>query len=550
MFPFLAKEGWPRHQENGPVPKRRGRGGQFGEIFRPKHFAELFLRLRPIGLALRATPSAALRWLRDFLLMPQTPLLCKEGNAWDTIPACMDRRTALKLGAGFSVLAGTGAYGGYHLLPLSPSRALESVDSLARRFYTGLNDEQRAETCVKYDHPLRQYHNRGVWGGGRAVVFGFTREQRGLLTDLLYAGLSANGRKRVPEEYFARWTGVHELRVLICGDPTAPPYQVIFTGTHLNLRVGGTSREGAAFGGPQVYGDQHGNERVGLPGNVYRGQFLIGQRLLRTLDDGRRKHALIEKAPVQTQIELQGRHGSFPGIPVAELTQEGKGLARELVEEILSTYPPDDVTYARECLEANGGVHALFLSYYLHGEDGDIPEAQVFRLEGPAAVFYFRGYPHVHAFLNVAMDGDAPLSVGEPLGNNPAWLDRHGVKALFETALRVQTGAELAYYNETSVAGRLRAGAIRSGDIYSLESWQEAVEIVEIRGSNLSAALLAQLRERGGALATEKNYTVATTTYVSNQSSQKLGRIEARRSDRMLRDLTVDYLRSHGFGSV
>jgi hypothetical protein len=40
--------------KNGPVQKRRGRGGRFGEIFRPKHFAEL------------TTPSAALRWLRDF----------------------------------------------------------------------------------------------------------------------------------------------------------------------------------------------------------------------------------------------------------------------------------------------------------------------------------------------------------------------------------------------------------------------------------------------------------------------------------------------------
>ncbi len=46
----------------------RRRGGQSGEIFRLEHFAEL------------TTPSAALWWLRDFLLMPQTPLLFKEGN--------------------------------------------------------------------------------------------------------------------------------------------------------------------------------------------------------------------------------------------------------------------------------------------------------------------------------------------------------------------------------------------------------------------------------------------------------------------------------------
>src|SRR5436309_7178542 len=185
----------------------------------------------------------------------------------------MDRRTALKFGAGFGVLAGAGLYGGYRFLPPAPSRTLELVDSLARRLYTSLDSNQRAESCVGYDHPMRQYHNRGVGGGGRSIFSGFTRNQQRILTDLLYAGLSANGRTRIPEEYFARWTGVLEMRVLICGDPTAPPYQVIFTGPHLNFRLGGKSREGAAFGGPHVYGDQRGNERVGLPGNLYRDQF-------------------------------------------------------------------------------------------------------------------------------------------------------------------------------------------------------------------------------------------------------------------------------------
>lgn len=461
----------------------------------------------------------------------------------------MNRRTALKVGASLGVGAGAGLYGVYRFLPPWRSRALEPVDVLARRLYTGLDPEQRAEACVDYNHPLRQYHNRGVWGGGRSVVFGFNRQQRQILTDLLYAGLSSEGRERVPEEYFTRWTGVHSMRVLICGDPAAAPYQVVLTGAHLNLRLGGKSREGAAFGGPQVYGDQRGNERPGLPGNLYRDQFLLGQRLLRSLDAGRKKQALLEEAPVQTQIQLQGRHGSFPGIPVAGLAPEGKALARELVERIFSTYPADDVTYARECLAANGGISALFLSYYAHGEDGEIPEGQVFRLEGPSAVFYFRGYPHVHAFLNVTMDGDAPLSVGEPLGNNPAWLGRTGVKALFETALRSQTGADLAYYDESSVAGRLRPGLIRSGDIYSLESWQESVQVVEVRGSNLSATLLADLRKRGVAPDAAKTYTIATTTYAASDLTDKLGRIDARHAGPMLRDLAVAYLRSHGFTS-
>ncbi len=174
----------------------------------------------------------------------------------------------------------------------------------------------------------------------------------------------------------------------------------------------------------------------------------------------------------------------------------------------------------------------------------------MFRLEGPAAVFYFRGYPHVHAFINVAMDGDAPLSVGEPLGHNPDWLEGKGVKSLFEAALRSETGADLAYYDEDSVAGRLRPGTVRSGDIYSLESWQEKATIVKIRGSDLGPALREGLRARGLDPHPEQLYSVATTAYVAARESEQLGRIQSRRQGTMLRDLTVAYLRSHGFAKA
>jgi Protein of unknown function (DUF3500) len=459
----------------------------------------------------------------------------------------MDRRKFLKLGASASALAGAGLYGRYRLLPPSPSSVLESADVLAQRLFAGLDDVQRAACCVAYDDPMRQYHNRGVWGGGSSVFSGFDHAQRPILVDLLYAGLSEAGRLRVPDEYYTRWPGVHSMRVLICGDPTAPPYQILLTGAHLNLRIGGKCREGVAFGGPQVYGDQRGNERVGLPGNLYRDQFLLAQRLMRGLDNGRRRAATIAEAPIQTQIELQGRRGAIPGLPLGELAADERALARELVESILSTWPAQDVAYARECLAANGGVDALAFSTYEHGEDGLIPEGQVFRLEGPAAVFHFRGHPHVHAFVNVAMDGDAPLSVGESLGDNPLALEGESVQALFERALRSQTGADLAHYPRSSVVGRLRAGPIRSGDIYTLESWQDSAEAVSIRGANLSAALRAKLESGGSAVETQRLYRVATTRHAASALESELGQIESRAGAALVRELTVAHLRAQPF---
>jgi Protein of unknown function (DUF3500) len=456
----------------------------------------------------------------------------------------MNRRTAFKVGAGLGVAGAAGALG-YQVVPLAPSAQLQPVDALARQLYATLDAEQRADSCVPYDHPLRQYHNRGVWGGGREVMFGFSRHQRSLLTDLVHAGLSAEGRDRLPDQDLTRWSGVNSMRVLICGDPASPPYQIVMTGVHLNLRLGGASLEGAAFGGPQVYGDQRGNDRPGLPNNVYREQFVIAQRLFQGMDAAIQQRAMIERAPVQTAIELQGPNGIFPGVRISDLEAGDKALARTLVERIVSTYAKDDVAYALACISANGGVDGMSLSYYARGEDGAIPEAQVFRLEGPGAVLYFRGYPHVHAFINIAMNGDAPLSSGEYLADNPAWIEAAGVKSLFETAMRNETGADLGYYPEESVAGRLRPGPIRSGDIYTLESWDEVVEVGDVHGSALQWTPLAKLAQ--SEIDGTKMYKVATTRYGVGRLKDELGPVEARRPRGMLRDLTIAYVKRHGF---
>ena len=192
---------------------------------------------------------------------------------------------------------------------------------------------------------------------------------------------------------------------------------------------------------------------------------------------------------------------------------------------------------------------ALAISYYQRGEDGAIPDGQVFRIEGPGAVLYFRGYPHVHAFVNIAMDGNAPLSSGEPLADNPAWLDRDGVRRLFEAALRVETGAALGYYPRDSVAGRLRPGTIRSGDIYTLESWQEDVAVATVHGSVLADVRLIddvvhQPIDRS------TTYRVASTKWGIDRLREQVGRVESEETRGLLRDLTVRYVKKHGFASV
>ncbi|HEX4804091.1 MAG TPA: DUF3500 domain-containing protein [Myxococcaceae bacterium] len=449
-------------------------------------------------------------------------------------------------------LAGAGLAGRYALLPPSRSRKLGSPRELAIRFYESLDAKDRQRVCAGYDDPIRQYHNRGVSGGGLwANPANLGREQRSIVNDLLHAGLSEPGRQRVPNEFFTKWPGVHAMHVLLCGDPKTPPWQLILTGPHLNLRIGGRSREGAAFGGPLVYGDQRGNSIQGLPDNLYRFQFQTAHRLFQTLRPEQQRLALQETSPIQTDIQLQGSQGSFAGVQIAAISSQSRAIARELIDGILSTYPAEDVAYALQCLEHHGGLERLYLSYYEDSEVDRSGQFQNFRLEGPAAVFYFRGYPHVHAFINVGMDGDEPLSVGEPLGNNPALVQGAGVKRLFEAAMRNHAGSDFAYYDVNSVAGRLRKGPIRSGDIYTLESWQDFVAHLEIKGSNLSTTLVQELRSRGTEPDPRRTYTIATTGYVAGElATEKLGTVVSRQKSGLVRDVAIAYLRKHGFSAA
>lgn len=467
----------------------------------------------------------------------------------------MNRRRVLKVGAGVIGVAAVGAgFAAYRYLPPAPSANLRTPRALAADLLNTLDPEVRGRVLAEYDHPYRQYHNRGVWAGGKDVGIniaseGFSWHQRSLIVDMMHAGLSAQGRKIVPNQMFLTLTDAITNNLLICGEPSSEHCQILFTGPHLNLRIGGSSREGVAFGGPQVYGDQTGNEEAGLPGNEYRPQFLAGMALFDALDAGQKAAAVFENSPIQTQIEVQGGNGAFAGVPVVEMTNAQQQLVKHMIDLTLAPYPNDDVAYAWECLNANGGISSLFASFYADSRYDEAGGYQTYRLEGPSAVFYFRGFPHVHAFFNVAMDGDNPLSVGEIVGHNPSLLQGPALASLLERAMQHQTASDLAYYDPDSAVGRLRPGVVRAGDVYTAESWENGVVELSIRGADITGKLAKQASERGYRLDPNRIYRVATVDYVADELLESaIGPATRVREWGLLRDLVIDHVKAEGFG--
>jgi hypothetical protein len=102
--------------------------------------------------------------------------------------------------------------------------------------------------------------------------------------------------------------------------------------------------------------------------------------------------------------------GKFPGIPVHEFADEQKKELQKVLMALVEPYRKEDQEEALECLQKQGGLDKCSLAFYKEGDIGNDGEWDCWRLEGPSFVWYFRGYPHVHVWVNVADDASVKLN--------------------------------------------------------------------------------------------------------------------------------------------
>jgi hypothetical protein len=73
----------------------------------------------------------------------------------------------------------------------------------------------------------------------------------------------------------------------------------------------------------------------------------------------------------------------------------------KVISDLLLPYRQRDVDEAMKLLKARGGAEALHMSFYKNLDIGNDGVWDVWQLEGPSMVWYFRGYPHVHTWVNI-----------------------------------------------------------------------------------------------------------------------------------------------------
>jgi hypothetical protein len=281
------------------------------------------------------------------------------------------------------------------------------AETAVARFYKTITPEQRKVICFPFDHPLRSTVKNN-WDIVKPAISDMKPEQQALCREIMKNLCSEDGYERFMKQMDDDAGGFDAYHVAVFGEPgTGKPFEWVLTGRHDTIRADGNSVEGAAFGGPIFYGhaaDGHFNEDAKHTNNVWWYQGELANKIFKTLDDKQQAQALLAKGEPDDQktIKLKGNALPGTGLAIVDLDSQQKAMVSELVDKMLSPFRKCDREEVRACLEASGGVDKLRLSFYKEGDIGNDGVWDIWKLEGPAFSWYFRGSPHVHTWLNVA----------------------------------------------------------------------------------------------------------------------------------------------------
>lgn len=322
-------------------------------------------------------------------------------------PECegLTRRRFLKTAGGAAAAVATGS------LPLlgeaRPARAATGTpETLVKTLHDSLSETQRKTVLFPWDHPLRQRVENN-WAIVRPSIGEFfTADQQAMIRDI-FRGLHS-------EEYFPHVMqhmrddagGIENYHVALFGTPGTGKFEWVLTGRHCTARCDGDSNEGVAFGGPIFYGHAAGsfNEPADHPGNVYWYQAKRANAVFQALDGKQQEKALLHGTPPPDSpesIRLRGATGEPAGLPVATMSKDQQKLVRAVMADLLRPFRRADADECLKLIDAAGGLDRLSMAFYKQGDIGGDGVWDIWRLEGPAMVWYFRGAPHVHAWVHV-----------------------------------------------------------------------------------------------------------------------------------------------------
>ncbi len=318
----------------------------------------------------------------------------------DCTPALASRRSFLKSSS--VLLAGSAL----PVIGAEPAKA--TGETLVAQLFKSLNDEQREKVCFAFDDPLRSKVDNNWMIVKHSVADVFTPDQQALVREIFHSLHSEEYRKPVFEQvvHDSEGDGFEKgTAVAIFGEPGTGKFEFVLSGRHVTRRCDGDSVEGTAFGGPIFYGHaaESFNEKPDHPGNVYWYQAKRANELFQSLDGKQRAQAMMEKGRPEQHTEtvkLTGKKDGLAGIPAGSLSGDQKDLVKKVLADLIAPFRKADAAEVMKLITARG-MDELHLAFSKNDDIGGDGVWDVWQIEGPNMLWYFRGAPHVHCWVHV-----------------------------------------------------------------------------------------------------------------------------------------------------
>lgn len=335
----------------------------------------------------------------------------------------VDRRDFLR-GVATSTAALATAGTGLFAVPraVAQSTPASKSETAVKALYATLSPEQKKVICFAWDHKdpqrgLLRTHVSNNWHITKPTIDSgfFTADQKALCRDIYKNLFNPDWVEKLDKQLKDDNNGKPwgaDQNIAIFGTPGEDKFMLVMTGRHMTVRADGNHQEHMALGGPIFHGHAASgfNEKVGHPGNIFWHQGQIANKVYQVLDGKQQEKALVSRTPAESAVPFRGPEGKFPGIACSELSADQKRALEKVLLSLVDPYRKEDQAEIMTCLKKMGGLDKCALAFYKQGDLGDDGEWDNWRLEGPSFVWYFRGTPHVHIWINVGDNHTVPLN--------------------------------------------------------------------------------------------------------------------------------------------
>ena len=299
-----------------------------------------------------------------------------------------------------------------------------AAESLVKQLYLSLNDEQKEAICFDFGSKLQSRVENNWHITASRIGSLLDMDQQALVRqiftelhseeyrdDVWRAFMEDNRTKRenTPEKAFG------SASIAIFGTPDVADFELVFTARHCTRRCDGNSVAGAAFGGPIFYGhaSQGFNEGPKHPENAYWFQAEAANGVYEMLDGKQREKALLEKARPEAGVDTVAlKHGTdgLEGLAAADLSADQKAELRKTLAALLAPFRKEDREESMKFVDPQ--FDDLHLAFFKEKDLGGDGVWDIWQVEGPSMIWYFRGAPHVHTWVNI----EKPAAAGDAFG--------------------------------------------------------------------------------------------------------------------------------------